>query len=306
MKKFLLKIVLFTFILLMCTLTIELVCRLIKIPKISHNNISAKGQALIPKIDNNSVLLLGDSRIEWGLKTQEIYNANGNVLNLAFPGSNGFDILQYLLKKKIYPKTIIIGFTPNYYISENHDFDKLQPSIISQFKASFKYLLKQHSYFVDFDSIAIFLQGTRPYLINHIYDDFGNVVVKENGYFYERYQPQKKMYTIWHEQFNEISYDKYLIQLNNIMQKFRDKSTVYGLYMPVSDTIFSLERTHYDKAKISNIYDHYLDFSEFIPKNDSLYFYDGSHLAPDYAFEFTRKINRIIEEHERTTKNIPH
>lgn len=100
LKKFFLKIVLLTFISLIFTLTFELTCLIIDIPKKSHNNISAKGQELIPKINNNSVLLLGDKIMKM-VSTQEIDDSNGNVINLALPGIKGFEMLQYLLKKNI-------------------------------------------------------------------------------------------------------------------------------------------------------------------------------------------------------------
>jgi len=53
---------------------VETFFTLLKAPKISYENIDARSQQLIPKIDSNSILFLGDSRIAWGIKPNIIKN----------------------------------------------------------------------------------------------------------------------------------------------------------------------------------------------------------------------------------------
>lgn len=274
-------------------LVIEVLCHFM-ITKISHHNIMAKSQELIPEIDSNSIIILGDSRLEWGIKTQNITNKGGCVINLAMPGSNGLDIVKYLINNKIYPKTIIMGFTPNYGRYNNHNLDEIDISKINLYKNSLKYWLIQNSYIYDKESIILFLEGKEPYFINHKYDEYGNVIVEENGYFNKRIKHQLKMYKRWSLEFNKNYFDIYIKNLSSLIFKLKGKTNVYGLYMPVSDTLFSLEKNYYDKYTTSNSFEYYMDFSNFIPNNDSTYYYDGSHLNAEYAYEFTDILNQNL------------
>jgi len=300
MEKFIKKIICFVAISFLLIPIIESICHLI-VPKISHHNIFAKSQNLIPKIDSNSIVFLGDSRLECGIKTEEITNKSGKVINLAMPGSNGFDIIEYMISNKIYPKTLIIGFTPNYGRYKNHNLNKLHYSTKNLIKESFKYWLKQNSFTYNKASINLFLAGKEPYFVNHEYDNYGNVVVKENGDFNKRMELQLKMYKNWNDRFNKNEFKNYLQKLSELVSLLDGKTNVYGIYMPTSDTILSLENDHYNKNEINNMFDYYMDFSDFQPNNDSSYFYDGSHLTLEYAHQFTKEINKSIEKHERTT-----
>jgi len=49
-------------------ISIEVLARVLKIPKISVPKIKAKAQDLVPIIDSNTMLIFGDSRNEWGTK----------------------------------------------------------------------------------------------------------------------------------------------------------------------------------------------------------------------------------------------
>ncbi len=294
MKQFISKVIVFTIIPIVFVLMLEVIAYSF-IPKISHHKIKAKGQLLIPKVDSNSILILGDSRLEWGLKTHKIINENGNVLNLAMPGSNGFDVIQYLITNKIYPKLIILGFTPNYYRYENHKLNKMHFSITNLLKESSKYWLMQNSYIYEMNSILLFIKGKQPYFIRHVYDNQGNVVVKEKGCFKERFKLQLEMYKRWYEEFDEKKYKRYLLEMKDLISQFEGKTSVYGLYMPVSDTLRQLEEYHYNKLEVVDIFDYFMDYSNARFESDSIHFYDGSHLTPEFAIQFTDLINQDIK-----------
>jgi hypothetical protein len=264
------------------------------IPKISHHNIIAKAQNLIPLIDSNSIVILGDSRLEWGIKTNEITNMNGKVINLAMPGSNGLDIIQYFINNEIFPKIIIMGFCPNCGRWGNHSLDKLDYSKKNQLIANIRYWLKENSYIYDVASIKLYFLGEKPYFTNHKYDEYGNVVVCENGNYYERIKYQIINYNRLNIEYDRNEYKKYLSELKKIHTQLTGESKLLGLYMPVSDTLFSLEKTHYQKNEIDTLFDYFMDYSQFQPNNDSLYFYDGSHLSSRYAIHFTKIIDRSI------------
>lgn len=300
MKRFIQKNIIFIYVIpFFIILLIESIGYLF-VPKISHHKIVAKAQSLIPKIDSNSIVILGDSRLEWGIKTDEIANRNGNVINLAMPGSNGFDIIKFFIRNNIYPQKIIIGFTPNYGRYKNHSLNMLHFSTKNSLKENIKYWLKQNSFTYDRNSIILFLKGEEPYFINHQYDNYGNVIVEENGDFNERMNHQLEMYTEWSKNFNIDEYRNYIKELKIFSSQLKGKSNFYGLYMPISDTICSLEIDHYYKTEVENLFDFYMDFSDFLSNNDSTYFYDGSHLNSEYAREFTKEVNKSIIKHERT------
>ena len=301
MKKFLKKLLAFISIALILILLAESIFHLLSITKISYHNINAKAQDLIPKLNSKSILVLGDSRIEWGIKPQLIENPEGGVYNLAFPGSNGFDILTYLLKKKIYPKTIIIGFTPNYWRYTNFGFDNAVFSYKNRIIENLKYYVLQRSYLYDKESIMMYFKGDKPFFIHHEYDNEGGVTVIEYGDYIKRKSFQKKMYKDWHDGFGLENYQNYIRNLTNLAMKFKGKSNIIGLYMPVSNEIFELEKENYNIADISNVYDYYYDYSSMLAYEDSVgkgenYFYDGSHLNPEFAKIFTKKFNDDLKK----------
>ena len=302
MKRFIKKNIIFCIVIPLLPISLIESIGYLFITKISHHKIVAKAQSLIPEIDSNSIVILGDSRIEWGIKTVEIANRNGNVINLALPGSNGFDIIKFLIQNNIYPQKIILGFTPNYGRYYNHNLNTLRFTTKNLLKENIKYWLMQNSYTYDNASIKLFLKGETPYFLNHQYDNDGNVIVEEDGDYYKRMNLQLKMYTKWNTNFDKELYTNYVKELNLLRFQLEGKSVLYGLYMPVSDTIRSLEIDNYNIIEANTLFDYYMDFSDFLPSNDSSYFYDGSHLNSEYAFEFTKEVNKSIEKHEPTTK----
>ena len=99
MKKLLFRLLTLFSLLLLTFVTAEFTLRyLLKIPKISDHVINHKLVSLINKIDSSSIVIVGDSRLEWGLKPLVIESElkkNGKNLtcfNLAMPGSNGIDV----------------------------------------------------------------------------------------------------------------------------------------------------------------------------------------------------------------------
>lgn len=289
MRKFIQQLGFFTAVFICIILLFELFCH-ISIPKISHHNIHAKSQLLIPQIDSNAVVILGDSRLEWGLKTQEMAQGKEHILNLAFPGSNGFDIIRYMINNEIYPKKILLGFTPNYWTYHNHQMDKEEYSTMNLFKTTIKYWLTQHSFLYDKTSLDLYFKGEKPYFIHHDYDEYGNVLVKERGDFQEREKHQLELYADLNKKFNRDSLNTYLNELAQLLDALKGKTSVYGIYMPVSDTIFSLEKPHYQPSEVNAIFENFLDFSSSFANNDSTIFYDGSHLSPGFAREFSKNL----------------
>lgn len=305
MKKFIINSLTFVIISLLLIILLELSFNFLKVPKISHHNINSKAQNIMPYLDSNSILFIGDSRIEWGIKPKLIQNSYGEVINLAFPGSNGLDILTYLIDNKIYPKAVIIGFTPNHYRYNNHNLDKIRLSYKNRKTESLKYFLLQNSFIYDKESIKLNMRKEKPYFIYHKYDNRGGVMVLENGNYDERKSYQKKMYKVWSDEFNRENYLYYLDNLTDLINKFKQKSKIFGLYMPVSNEIFELEKENYNRNDIARAFDYYFDFSSLLSTEDSLgkgeyYFYDGSHLNPHYAIRFTKMLN--VELKARTLK----
>ena len=293
MKKYLLKLLLFFVPIVLFILLLETFGHLF-VKKISHNKIDAKNQLLIPKVDSNSIVILGDSRLEWGLKTQEIMNKGGNVINLAMPGSNGHDIIEYLIAERIYPKLILIGFSPNYGRYINHGILTQKISKTNLFLTSSKYWVKQNSYTYDIETIKLYLEKKEPYLIQHQYDELGNVTVIENGHFYKRLDHQLKMYRFWDRTFSKIDFDKYLVQTKKIKTKLVEKTHFWGIYMPVSDTIHAFEKDHYNLNEIKHYFDDFIDLSQFNTSNDSTFFYDGSHLKTEIAIQISQDISKRV------------
>ena len=214
MKRFIQKNIVFFIVLPILLLSFIESISYLFITKISHHKIVAKAQSLIPKIDSNSIVIIGDSRLEWGIKTYEITNKKGKVINLAMPGSNGFDIIHFLIQNNIYPQKIIIGFTPNFCKYKNHNLNKLHFSTKNLLIENIKYWLKQNSYLYDKASIDLFLKGEVPLFIDHQYDDLGNVLVKENGDYHQRMNYQLKMYKEWNTNFDYNLYKNYVKELN--------------------------------------------------------------------------------------------
>lgn len=275
-----------------------------KVPKISHHNILAKSQNLIPQIDSETILFLGDSRVEWGVKPIRIKkttNYKGNIINLAMPGSNGLDILNYLQKNSIYPRLIIIGYTPNYGRYKNHELDIQNYSYSNKRSSNIKYLLKQRSYTYDYSSILEYFKGNRPYFRKHFYDEMGGVVVQENGDYGARSSHQHRMYEGWAQDLKNIEHDQYLLTLSSYLKGFKGNSLIYGIYMPTSETLMKFESDFFDEKLIEHVFEgHFLNYSDYVTsikkntEHDSAYFYDSSHLTMEYSKVFTDSLSEYI------------
>ena len=183
MKYFLRTLLVFLSIPILIILVIELFAHIIGIPKISNHNIYSKAQDLVPQIDSNTFLILGDSRVEWGIKPARLgkyfripHNA---IINLAFPGSNGIDILAYLLKIKKYPKFILIGYTPNYGRYPNHNLENQEYSFGNKLKMKMEYFLNQNLYIKD-KSILYYLKK-EPLYFYYTNDDLCNTRYKKRN-----------------------------------------------------------------------------------------------------------------------------
>lgn len=299
MIRLLKKAAIFILIALVAIFIVEISCRIIKIPKITHHNIMAKSRNLVPKISKNSILFLGDSRIEWGIKPLEILEAldspNLTVINLALPGSNGIDILKYLINNKIYPSQIVAGFSPFYGAYTNHSLDTINYSWEDRIKANVKYLINQNFYISD-RSINEYLRRELPLYKDHQYDPWGGVIVSEYGDYSQRLDYQVETSMKMRDSFDSSGYTRYVGEMNSLIKAFRENGTSFvGIYMPVDKKIYEIESSLpiSEAHKIS--FDKYFDFSAYTytvepAQHDSTYSYDGSHLAHEYSYIFSRKL----------------
>ena len=301
MKGFLKKIVvaLAGFIALVAAL--EILYRLLKVPKITHQNIYAKGQSLMPQINNNTILIIGDSRLEWGIKPEVVMQkfktagSTSNVVDMAMPGSNGLDILHYLIANNIHPKLIIHGFAPNYGGYKNHGFDKEEYSAYNKTSAAFSYWLDQHFYFRD-QSVMNWLKRIPPYFKSHEYDALGGATVTEYGDYSHRSNTQYDMYKGFKNSFKQTALDAYCKAADSAIAVLKSKgSVVCGVYMPISKKIYELQNLANGNLPAISSYNKFYDFSFFaynneVPAHDSVFFYDGCHLLPEYARVFTGKV----------------
>lgn len=303
MYNFFNKIFLFIGSAFIFIIVFEIFCRLIGVPKISHHKLLAKSQLLIPKINSNTILFLGDSRVEWGIKPeliQDNYTSINNfkVLNLAMPGSNGLDILSYLKSENIFPKIIIMGYTPNYGRYTNHDLDRVNYTDINRIKENVKYYLRQNSFFYDYHSFIEYINGKHPLHLNHDYDDFGGVNISLYGNFLSKKEMEIKVYSEWSNDFSSKKFETYCNSVVELENWFSNGGTkMYGLIMPVSKELDDLERQVSKENKLLEMYDKWYDYSklyQFDNKTDSLYFKDGSHLTLEHSKLFSEKLGNEI------------
>lgn len=299
MKRYISVLLKFCAITLIIIVLIEVFFVIIRAPKISYHNISAKSQNLIPKINSKSILFLGDSRIEWGIKPVDIKKKlkledDINVINLAMPNSNGLDILSYLKQKNIFPKIIILGYTNNYGRYTNHDLDNERYYMIKKYIENCKYFLMQHSFLYDRNSIKQYFEGIPPLHMKHEYDKLGGVNVRLYGDYNSKRDDQIKIYTNWRNEFSEEKLDNYHLAIKQFKHWFAKGGTeIYGLKMPASKELNSLEPRNGSYRNISKIYDKIYDYSDLkYPDKehqiDSIYFMDGSHLTRHYSVIFSQ------------------
>ena len=263
--------------------------------KISHHKITSKYQELIPKIDDNSIILLGDSRIEWGINTNYFKNKS-NTFNLATPGSNGIDILKYLEINNINPKTIILGYSPLSSNYTNHDLHKTNYNYFKKIKSQLGYYLKQNYFLFDLSSVLLNFKNESLYFKSHEYDKRGNVNVEEYGNYNYRLKHQLEYYNR-----KKVILTKYTDYVNNIfhhIENFENTQFII-LRVPIIDTLLKIEqeiiKNDYNIITSSEkkFYDLFYDFSELYP-SDSIVFKDGSHLTLKYSHMFSKKIDSII------------
>jgi hypothetical protein len=284
-------------------LGIEAFVRLLGVPKISHHNIRSKSQDLIPQIDSKTILFLGDSRVEWGVKPIKVgADLDCKVINLALPGSNGMDILEYLNASKVYPKAIVVGYTPNVSGNLNHELDRQEYNLKNRIKEKIRYFLLQNFYLVDFQSLVSYKNGDTLYFKSHAYDELGGASVREYGDYSSRYHFQLKMYTQRRANFNPEQHSAYLAKMGEMIKAFSGKTEIVGVYMPVSSSIRALEDPAFDKKSLSTLfggrfYDYSSHFSvDMNTAPDSANFYDGSHLSPQKAEEFSTELAQQLKQ----------
>lgn len=283
-------------------LLLEGLYRLLKVPKITHHSINAKAQQLVPQINGNTVLILGDSKLEWGIKPlvmQQKLPAGLNVIDMAMPGSNGNDLMQYLIENNIYPKLIILGYASNYGTYNNHGFDKLAYSNKNRITENALYWLDQHFYFRD-RSVLEYIQHGRPYFKSHVYDALGGATVTEYGDYAKRFNTQIEMYKGYKNTFKQSLFDAYSKETDSLVSLLKQKGTIVcGIQMPVTPVIHDLQNAGvtavYDKINYTRFYN-FVDYTyKYEPAaTDSSFFYDGCHLQPAYAEKFTRAISDSI------------
>lgn len=306
MKRFIKNIILFTGILLLLCLAFEWVIgNLVKVPQISNHNIYAKAQKLIPQIDEHTILFLGDSRIEWGIKPLVIQDALKDkqlkVINMAVPGSNGLDVMKYLKEHNIAPKMIIAGYSTHFGRYKNHKYDKKRYTIVHKYAEIIKYTLNQNSYIYNTNSIKQYLIKKHPYFKHHEYDKLGGAVVTEYGDYNTRKAEQHTMYNLWHDTFKDSTLNEYQQQVKAYKEYFAQQGTIFtGIYMPVSKPLYLLEQNYEmtEQAKLS--YDTLYNYASYVYSidsnaTDSLYFYDDSHLNQNYAPIFSQKVAESIQ-----------
>lgn len=292
-------------------LVIEATSRIFSVPKITHHKIVPKAHNLLPKINENAIVFIGDSRIEWGIKPilfeEKLGEEKACVYNLAMPGSNGMDVLKYLKNNKINPKLIVVGYTRNYGRYVNHNLDSLNYSNMEWLRSNVGYWLKQRMYILD-QSIWECWADRPVFFRSHEYDEQGGVVVFENGDFKERLAKQTETYTTWKKTFSGETLQAYKSELKELVGHFRASGVpVYGIYMPVSKGIYALEQQDESELEAELGLTRFEDLSNFvytneIPGHDSIYFLDGSHLSHDYALVFTEKLAKMTKKHLREDK----
>lgn len=279
----------------------ELVFNLI-VPKISYHQNYEKAARLLPKIDEQTTLFIGASRTEWGIKPLVIERlTDRKVYNLAFPGSNGLDVLAYLKKHQIFPKEIIIGTAPLHFTVTNFDIENLDTSLSNAFYLNAQYQFKKWSYLYEKRSLEYFYKKEKPFFIKHKYDKRGGVVVKECGDYAERLRFQQ-------EDFADVAGRKFKTSFEEYCSKMRDEITFFqqkgvrvsALIMPVCTELRQIEdrvaKLDYSSVSFDNVFDFRKYYDPKKPQvPDADIYVDCSHLSPEYAEEFSKIIARKLQ-----------
>lgn len=290
-------------------LLLEGIYRVAGVPKISHGKTKAKAQELIPLIDSNTVLVIGDSKMEWGINSNVIVNKlktqdrNLGFVNMAMPGSSGEDVLRYLLEKKVYPKMILQGFDVFYGSYNNHGFDQMKYNTFNRLVEQIAYFFDKNFYFRDPSVLEYIINGS-PYFKNHEYDSWGGAMVTENGDYTQRAAQQK----FFAKNNVETGFSlplliRYCHNLNSMIATFEKNGTLFcGVSLPASKEINDIRKTSYG-ATYPHInfrkYYNYIHYTYTLerPAPDSVFFYDGAHLSREYTTVFCAKmIDSIIND----------
>ena len=301
-KRLVKKYTIFIAIPFVLILLFEITCRVLNVPKIVHFRIEPKLQEQLPQIDNNTILFLGDSRIEWGIRPDIVEaaaaNKNLKVINMASPGSNGLDILDYLIANSIYPKLIVMGYTANYGRYTNFNANGVNLSFLNKIFHRFRYIFKSHFYISD-QSLFKYLQKEKIYFKSLEYDDKGGGRIFVNGDFSERLAFQKQLYEYWRNTYRANNFLNFVANLNSKIDILKDSSMIVGLYMPVSKPIQQLEPLDTvlsEPAKFDTLYNlknYTYQIDSIAP--DSIYFLDGSHLDYEYSKTFSIDLAGILK-----------
>jgi len=255
----------------------------------------------LPKINEQTTLFIGASRIEWGIKPLVIEGlTDRKVYNLAFPGSNGLDVLAYLKKHQIFPKEIIIGTAPFHFSLTNFDIENLDTSFSNAFYLNAQYQFKKWSYLYERRSLEYFYKRKKPFFLRHKYDRRGGVVVKEDGDYTERLRFQQEDFSDLAGRKIKKNFEEYRSQMTEEIAFFQKKGIrVSALIMPACSGIREIE-DRVVQPKYSDIpFDTIFDFRTYYDHKkgqvpDADIYIDCSHLSPEYAKEFSKIIAREL------------
>jgi len=303
MKTFLLQGILFISLI---TIIPEGICRLF-IPKISHHKNYEKFADLFPEIDNNTILIAGDSRMEWGVKPlllNDLMRESGSdysSINLAMPGSNGLDVLSACLEMDKYPKLILLGTNAFAPLWRNFQFDSSKTTAAYSKEVNREYFFREHSYLWEQKSIKQYFKSKPPFFLHHNYDSKGGVEVVENGNYHERLDFQIAYYKKKSATLTDSVFMNYLDELEVLERQLKKRNIpVFVVRMPLVEELQSLEKQNRNKFKSIDF--EYVDwdclelFNSHGRNMDSLIYQDGSHLSQAYAKKFTTNLYTKLNE----------
>lgn len=203
MKSFILRVFVFVLIGVCLFAAVEITGRSLNVVKRPVFNIKAKSQNLVPQIDQDTILFIGDSRIEWGIKPTKFlegFTSDNRLkaINLAFTDSNGIDVLRYLKNNRIHPQLIIIGHTPIACRYKNHGLDS------EVYSNPRKLFLNAENYFrsnflVSDNSIYQYYKNGPLTMKRLEYGPWGDVSASLTVSYEEAKKRQILLYTSWRE-----------------------------------------------------------------------------------------------------------
>ncbi|MCI5056468.1 MAG: hypothetical protein MRY83_10195 [Flavobacteriales bacterium] len=285
MKRFLKKTILLVVTFITILVLFECVSAVLSAPKESQNKFYVKYQELIPLVNSKSVVLLGDSRMEWGVNASQIKNA----LNFGMPGSNGLDVLKYLRDNSIFPKAILINYTPFIHEYSNYNVDKTQYNLSTYIKTWIDYKLMDNSFLYNKKNMDILIHQNQPFMLEHYYNEYGDAEILLNENYPGPVQFQIDQYSSRASRFDSVKHKELLAEFEELSTVFKEHNTLFtGIYLPVCDTINQIEKPlpHYDylnKVFVSGFY----NFHELYDSLGQDVFMDCAHLEESYNVRFT-------------------